>query len=201
MKAVLVILKYIFGAICDQSTQFSLTKMMRLSEIIRGRRLQRATEITANDLSDEENSREVGREQNLRTLVDLCNRHSPQRTPTQSVSPKNGSGLHILIGHSPLTKRSKLAGRESFKRLRSAPRRDMDCSILDLNDECLREIFRYLDLLDLVSVANVCTRFREIIEKNDEHLKEWRHSNSDDLPESIWNAEHWRILWYCTEKK
>lgn len=140
---------------------------MSLSEIIRGRKSQRATENTANDLSDEEDLRKVGREQNLRTLVDLCNRHSPQRTPTQSASPKNGSGLHILIGHSPLTKRTKLHGRESFKRLRSTPRRDVEVSILDLNDDCLREIFRYLDLLDLASVANVCTRFREIIEKND----------------------------------
>lgn len=33
-------------------------------------------------------------------------------------------------------------------------------AILDLNDDCLLEVFEYLDLLDLCSVADVCSRFR-----------------------------------------
>lgn len=33
--------------------------------------------------------------------------------------------------------------------------------ILDLNDDCLQEVFKNLSLLDLCAIADVCTRFRE----------------------------------------
>lgn len=158
--------------------------MIRLRKIIRGRRsqpLMHATEISGNDLSDEDDYHKgFGCEQNLRNVVDVCNRQSPQRTPTQNASPKIVSGLHILIGHSQLTKRTRLIGGELHNRLSSTPRRDMkhqlngqaemrlsEVSILDLNDDCLREIFRYLNQMDMATVANVCTQFRKLIVTDD----------------------------------
>lgn len=42
----------------------------------------------------------------------------------------------------------------------SAPEHNSDSNILNaLNDDCLREVFKYLNLLDLSNVSDVCTRF------------------------------------------
>lgn len=39
------------------------------------------------------------------------------------------------------------------------------CSVLTINDDCLLEIFSYLDLDALVKMANVCTRFGNLLDK------------------------------------
>lgn len=39
------------------------------------------------------------------------------------------------------------------------------CSMMSLNDDCLLEIFKYLDLDALVQMANVCTRFKHLIDE------------------------------------
>lgn len=152
-----------------------------------------ATENTGSDFSDEDDyNQKFGCEQNLRTVVDVCNRHSPQRTPTQNASPRNVPGLHILIGHSQLTRRTRLHRGEFHNRPSITPHREMkqlngqpemrphEVSILDLNDDCLREIFRHLNRPDLVAIANVCTLFKKLI------------VNNGSL-ESIQNAEHWNF--------
>lgn len=38
---------------------------------------------------------------------------------------------------------------------------DLSTAMLDLNDDCLMEIFRYLDLVDLYYVTEVCVRFKQ----------------------------------------
>lgn len=46
------------------------------------------------------------------------------------------------------------------------PEQDSDSQILNaLNDDCLREIFKYFDVRDLTSVADVCVRFNELATK------------------------------------
>lgn len=38
------------------------------------------------------------------------------------------------------------------------------CAMMELNDDCLLEIFKYLDLDALVNMANVCTRFHHLLD-------------------------------------
>lgn len=47
----------------------------------------------------------------------------------------------------------------------SSPLPSAPSHILDLNDDCLREIFGVLHLSDLCSVADVCTRFRHVAQE------------------------------------
>lgn len=45
------------------------------------------------------------------------------------------------------------------------PRKRRGTNILDLNDDCIQEIFESLDVLDLCSVARVCQRFKQNAQK------------------------------------
>lgn len=58
----------------------------------------------------------------------------------------------------------------------SSPASAKITNITHLNDDCLREVFRVLDLSDLCTVADVCNRFRRIAQEtfkasNNRHLK------------------------------
>lgn len=50
---------------------------------------------------------------------------------------------------------------QSFKRRKIAHSSNEDTAILDLNDDCLLEVFKHFDLQDLCEVADVCARFRQ----------------------------------------
>lgn len=48
-------------------------------------------------------------------------------------------------------------------------------AILDLNDDCLLEVFQHLKLNDLLSAGDVCHRFRENSQRHFASLKCWAH--------------------------
>lgn len=65
-------------------------------------------------------------------------------------------------------------------------------TVLDLNDDCLRETFAILDLNVLSTVADVCTRFREIAvetarSKFNHLILYWRSIPSDNYYSKLRN--------------
>lgn len=138
-----------------------------LSRVNRGRKRQcgtkpliHAKDIVRIDLIDGYDcDREVCSNQaDLRAIVDICNRSSTPETET-----------NILVLWPQATKQARKCSNRQKLTSRPAPKRHHRClpnvcskefNILDLNDDCLRETFKYLCQNDLLAVANSCTRFR-----------------------------------------
>ncbi|XP_026833662.1 uncharacterized protein LOC6546364 isoform X1 [Drosophila erecta] len=56
----------------------------------------------------------------------------------------------------------------------------VDLSILNLNDDCLHHIFKYLSLKDLVNLAETLTRFRQILLDRPPTFYPVHHGNDPD---------------------
>lgn len=66
----------------------------------------------------------------------------------------------------PAAKSQKLVQHKKKERASSAATLMSETTIHDLIDDCLLEVFRHLDLVDLVVVADVCSRFRQLAQSH-----------------------------------
>ncbi|XP_026833664.1 uncharacterized protein LOC6546364 isoform X3 [Drosophila erecta] len=63
----------------------------------------------------------------------------------------------------------------------------VDLSILNLNDDCLHHIFKYLSLKDLVNLAETLTRFRQILLDRPPTFYPVHHGNDPDETTNRWS--------------